>query len=243
MTQQPGKKLDIVEIAMAKRKISLYEKVSQGKALTRAELRELKKFEDGQEKDPGVLETWADIQKVFGISEMTVSRWVKDGMPQRPDGTWSVMDIQTWKHERELSKHNKSSDGKREDWDERYRKAKALEAEQRLKERSGELISLSEIESGLVQVMLALKQSLMRLPHILATRLENKDAREIMAEVTEVVTGLITSMAQERIFAQYHKEPEAAAKEEPKATQKKQPVRKRNTSRKKTNGKPRSRKT
>lgn len=205
MATQSEKKLDIVDIAMKKRRLKLYEKVSRGDTLSRAELRELKKFEDG-ETDPGIVDSWKDIERVFGVSEMTVSRWIKNGMPTRPDGKFCIVDIQEWRNSPGSRKATAPGKDKQQlSWDDRWRRARALEYEQRVKEKNGDLVTLKEIEDGLVQSFMAIKQALLRLPQTLAVRLENKDQRDILLESTELINGIITMISQERIFTQYKK--------------------------------------
>jgi hypothetical protein len=214
MTTQPWHKLNIVEIAMKKRKLKLYEKISRGDVVTRAELKELKKYEDG-DTDPGILETWKDIHRVFGVSEMTVARWVKLGMPTRPDGKFNIVDIQSWRNTRDVSGKQKGKASNKKagkDWEQEYRKHKALREERRNMLEAGELVTIKEIEEGLVRVSTAIKQTLLRLPHIFAVRLENKDQREILTESTDLINGVINMIAQERIFEQYSKKPKEKAK-------------------------------
>lgn len=206
MATEAIKKLDIVEIAMKKRRLKLYEKISRGDVLTRAELTELKKYEDGEGINPGIVESWKDIQRVFGVSEMTVSRWIKQGMPALKDGKFSIVEIQTWRNTREGKAKPETgkvqgNTSRKEAAEADYREYKAELARIEVATKNGELVKMSEVEAGLIQVSMAIKMALLRLPTILAPRLQGLEPRHIEKEVREQIETIIDSISKEKIFA------------------------------------------
>ena len=67
--------------------------------------------------------------------------------------------------------------------------------------KKGELVKMSEVEAGLIQVSMAIKMALLRLPTILAPRLQGLEPRHIEKEVREQIETIIDSISKEKIFA------------------------------------------
>jgi len=187
-------KPNLLEIAKKQREVKLIEKMQKGMALTPSEMKELAKYQDGGSL-PGVLSTQDQVAQVFRVSTRTVANWAKDGMPVTKEGHYDILEIQTWK----FNKGRKST-GKNDDWDATYREYKAKVEQIKFKTMIAELISMREVEDGLVQVSIAIKRALLSLPRMVAPRLVGLEVREIENILRERVEEIINIFAKDQIF-------------------------------------------
>lgn len=200
--QKPAKP-NVIEMAKKQRHIHLYSQIQKGKALKPSELKELAKLE-GQVDEPGVVDTLEQVAKVFGVTVRSVDYWVKEGMPKRPDGRYSLKDIQEWKflkHQEGGGSPGKKSKGSH--WDEEYRKFKALGEEIRYKKEIGELVPRAEIEEGLIQITVAIKRAFLGLPRSMAPKLAGLEPREVEVLLTSKIKSIIAMFYEDRIFKGY----------------------------------------
>lgn len=194
--QSPG----ILAVATKKRQIHLYEKIQKGQSLSRPELKELERME-GSPQDLGIVTTQDQVARVFEVTSRTVSRWVTDGMPVRPDGKFSITEIQTWrllKAKNGANGNQKSFGcGEKEKHEAIFRKYKAKLAEIDYKAAIGDLISKVEVEREMVSKILVVKSALLGIPRRLAPQLVGLEARQIevilkerMEEIVENFNGV-----------------------------------------------------
>ncbi len=99
-------KTDVVAMAKKKRHIHLLEKLQQNKSISKSEIKELAEYEEGS-KSPAVVNSQDQVAKAFKVSARTVPRWIKDGMPVRPDGYYNIIEIQSWRTAREAENRYK----------------------------------------------------------------------------------------------------------------------------------------
>jgi len=142
----------VASLARKRRHLALVEKLAKGGTLTPAEIRELEAFERSDAKPgaggprPGFCRTQAELAEAFGVDERTVRNWLKtkDGsFPVQPDGSYSIRAVTQWYEGRRRGRPGQQAAGDQEldpdYWDARYRRAKALMAEDLLAVRRGEL--------------------------------------------------------------------------------------------------------
>ena len=200
--EQQNKKPDVVEMAQKKRHINILKKIKDPDEVpTKSEVAELAKLESKNSPEEGIVDTHEQVARAFGVSVRTVSNWVRDQMPVRGDGKYSIADIQAWRFKKSL-KHPTEESKPGENWEEQYRKFKALEAEIKYKKVRGEVFDRVDIEKGLVQLFTALKTLLLGIPKGVAPQLQGLDARQIQAILDTRIRQIITEINTEKIFSQ-----------------------------------------
>lgn len=190
-------KPNIIEMAKKKRHLYLLEKLQKGKNLTRAELRELARYEGGQ-LPPGVVETQSQVAKAFKVSVRTVQFWTAEGMPIMPDGHYDITEIQAWRLLKGDRKGKGSDKDEAKGWDAKYRQMKALLAEIDYKKALGQLIPRDEVEAGRVQRIIAIKKAFLSFPQIVAPQLVGLEPRQIQVIINQRVTEIIERFSQDK---------------------------------------------
>lgn len=194
--EQQQKQIGIVAVAKKKRQIHLYEKIQKGQSLSRSELKELENFE-GPPPEAGVVDTQEKVAHAFRVKVRTVQYWVRDGMPVRPDGKYSIMDIKDWR----LVKKNPNGKQQSFGWGEKekqnatFRKFKAKLAEIEYKKAIGDLIPRAEVERGRIERIQTVKKALLALPKRMAPQLVGLEARELETVLKERMEEIITDFA------------------------------------------------
>ncbi len=129
-----NKQQNLIEMAKKRRHLHLVEKMAQGKAhtpaLTKSEIKELESLEL-PEVPLSVVDSQEKVAKTFGVAVRTVERWVREGMPVASNGRYDLIAIRSWKLFRRGQYKSPNGNKKKtsEDWDARYREAKAKLAE------------------------------------------------------------------------------------------------------------------
>ena len=190
-----NKKPDIISMARKKRHILLLEKLQKNKPLSKAELRELEGYE-GAKLAPGTVTTQEDVAKAFGVTERTVSRWIRAGMPKAKAGHYKLIKIKEWRAAK-LNKHKSSKAIKpdKNNWDERFRKAKAQKAELDYQQAIGRLVSIDEIEAGRIERILIVKKALLSLPKDVAPQITGMDPREVQSFLDKRIREVIAKFS------------------------------------------------
>jgi phage terminase Nu1 subunit (DNA packaging protein) len=183
-------------MAKKKRYIHLLSKLQSNKSLSKSELKELEQYEKS-DSAPGVVHTQDDIAKAFDVTERTVRRWIRDGMPVAQDGSYSLLDIKEWRERRSKkgSKKTKPEDADQPNWESRFRRAKALKAELDYKRAHGELISVEEVEAGRVERILVVKKALLGFPKQVAPQLAGLGPREIQTILDQRIREVIAKFS------------------------------------------------
>lgn len=184
------RKLDILEVATKKRHLALLEKVQRGKALTGAEMRDLKRLEGPADLSAGQVTSLEAVANAFKVSLRSAQRWASEGMPVSSEGVYDLIEIQAWRHTKsEIS----SSDNK--SWETAYRKFKALLAEIEYQKRIGDLVPREEVEAGMIDRITAVKMQFLALPQRLAPQLDGLDVNEREALLTDRIEEIIQEFA------------------------------------------------
>jgi len=184
--------------------------------------------------ESGTLRTQDATAKAIGITRVTLASWIKDGAPVEPDGTYDPDAILKWRRRGgETSPGGKEVLDKNE-WDTRFRRAKALQAEVALKRDMGSLIERKLVVQMLVDRAIEFKKALLGLSRRVSLRVENKPAAEVQPIIDEAVIDILETYSREnqvtgRTEPEAEPEPRAAAKakKKPKKKPKKKKRRKR----------------
>jgi len=208
-------KANVVEMAKKKRHISLLEKMQKGKALTKAEIRELAEFEKGAKK-PNIVNTKKEVANSFDISIRTVSNWIQDGMPVRKDGHYDLLEIKNWKlmreqrntlKRREKKKKNRSEnegtngqsekdlDAKNVDWTWKKEEYDARLKKLKYEEQEGKLISREDAVNALKESIRTIKKQFLSLPKQIAPQLVGLEIGDIDQVLTVRIKEIIEGFA------------------------------------------------
>ena len=184
-------------MAKKRRHIYLLEKLQRGKTasptLSKAELRELEQYENDPAY-PGIVNSQEKVAKVFDVSIRTVQNWVRDGMPVSSEGKYDLLEVRAWRLIR--SQRKRSKEGKKTDWEQRYREYKARLTELELKKEMGEVIDLRQAEKEIIYNILGIKRRLLALPKEIAPQLAGLETRKIFELLTSRLNELLSGFAQ-----------------------------------------------
>lgn len=152
--------------------------------------------------DGVVVNTQDQVARIYGVSVRTIQHWQRDGMPVTKDKRYDIREIQQWRQIKRSKRQRQKDDS--EEWETRYRKAKAEMAEIQLLEKRGELIPRGVVEKELVQISIATKRALLSLPRVLAPQLDGLDVREreaiLRTRIAEVASQFETGAVFEKIL-------------------------------------------
>lgn len=180
---------DISSVADQKRHLHLLQKLGEKGYLSERETKELKKFEAVEEKRHGVVFTHEDLATVFKISRQSVHKWIKNGMPVEPDGSFDILKIKQWHTDRS----NKKDDDREEDFDKLTGEVKYRLLKLKLDQVQGSLISREEVKEDLGNEILVIKLHFLSLPKQLAPQLfglEIVEIEEVMGKkIKEIISG------------------------------------------------------
>jgi phage terminase Nu1 subunit (DNA packaging protein) len=163
-------------------------------------LQELTTFEQkGTPVAPGCVRTYREVAEVFGVNTRTVQTWKNDGMPAEDDGTYNLVKIQEWKHNKDGPgrKTGNKKNGSENDYEDRYRKAKAEQAELDLDERKGLLLKAEDVRAAAFNKGKFVKTSLMNLPNkfasVLAAEKDPAAVKKILKSEVQRILGELAS--------------------------------------------------
>jgi len=193
--EENKQKQNLADIARKKRYLHLIEKMHSGTPLTKPEIKELEEFE-AEPLDATVVKTMEEVGKVMDVTERTVQRWKKEGMPVTHEGFYDLDAIKAW-HDGRGIVDGEETEGKAY-WDEKIRKYKATLLELELKKVRSELISRDEVERGRIARIITVKRSFLALPTRLAPVLAMREPREIETVLYEAIAEIIDEFAGEK---------------------------------------------
>jgi len=207
--EKTNKRTNVVEMAKKKRHISLLEKMQKGKALTKAEIRELSEFEKGAKK-PNVVNTKKEVADSYNVDPRTITNWVQSGMPVRRDGRYDLLEIKNWKLTREQRNAFKRREKKKKNRVENE-EPKALEDESKIdwtwkkeeydaklkqlkyEEQEGKLILREDAINALKESIRTIKKEFLSLPKQISPQLvglEISDIDQILsARIKDIIEG------------------------------------------------------
>jgi len=207
-------KTDVVAMAKKKRHIHLLEKLQQNKSISKSEIKELAEYEEGY-KSPAVVNSQDLVAKAFKVSARTVPRWIKDGMPVRPDGYYNIIEIQSWRTAREAEnrykrtrkakqeqrdrtsgKNNKKAVGKdasesfeydvNTDWISEKDKWDAILKRQKAEEAAGLLIKKEDAVAALKMAVVNVKRQFLALPKQVAPQIMNMTSAAEVEHILDI---------------------------------------------------------
>lgn len=199
------KQQNLIEMAKKRRHLHLVEKLAKGKsnmpALTKSEIKELENFEL-PDVSLSVVDSQEKVAKAFGVAVRTIERWIREGMPVASSGRYDLIEIRSWKilRKHRLPKGNRKKDPS-EDWDARYREAKAKLAEIEFNKKIGVLVERKDVQKELISISLAVKSALLAMPKSLAPQLVGLETREIAHILTLKARELINQFRTGQIFS------------------------------------------
>lgn len=125
-----------------------------------------------------------------GVTERTIRRWTKAGMPRTEAGHYFKAMLDNYKANEGSQPTAAKKKGQTADAD--YKDAKAKLMQMDLDVKQGQLVPLGEIEQGRIRRILAVKRSLLGLGRTLAPQLANvRDERKVRKIINDVVKGII----------------------------------------------------
>lgn len=189
--KKPQGEKNLIEILEKKRYAYLLNKAQKG-SLSASELKEVKQLEGGT-LPPGTVRTQAEVAKALRVATRTVEYWVRDGMPQTPEGNYDLIEIQAWRAIKNQKKTDKGES--KEHWDKKLKEYKAKFAKLEYQKACGEVIIRDEVEKGQVARILAIKRALLALPKVVAPVVGGMEPREIQVYMTERIKELIKQFA------------------------------------------------
>lgn len=196
---------DAVTVAQKRRHLHLLEKLRNGKALTAAEMTELKKLED--KKKPGqpkgtmeadqLVRTQAEAARYVGVSERTIRRWIKNGMARTADKYYIKSVLEVYK-QNEGDKPSEARERKQEA-EARLKEVNANLAEVKLTNIQGGFVRAEEVRKTDIEKILVLKRSLLGQGSRLMDRLAMKTPQQVKAVLDEDNRHSINIFAGEEI--------------------------------------------
>jgi hypothetical protein len=141
-----------------------------------------------------VVEDRADVARHFKVSERSVYRWEKAGMPVLPGGRYDLVQIALWHKGGKESNVKKASSGQALE-QERLTSARADRVEMENAIRRGELIELAGVEALLAPRAMAYRQGIVALQRSLPPRLSQcKSMREMEAVIAQAGRELLANV-------------------------------------------------
>ena len=145
--------------------------------------------------DAEIIKTQKEAAKYSGVSERTIRRWVKAGMPRTETGQY-IKAMLTFFKENEGSQPTKAKARKEEaSADKTEAQAKLIRME--LEVEQGKLIPAADIETGRVNRILAVKRALLGLGRKLAPQLVKiKDERKVQKIINDETRSIIQAFSE-----------------------------------------------
>jgi len=185
-------KQNLAEIARKKRHLYLIQKLNTGN-LTKPEIKELEEFEKGEEKRV-IVKTLEELAEVMNVSERTIFRWKKEGMPVTKEGFYDLEEISEWYKTKVGLIPADESEGKFY-WQELILKCKARLLEIEVAKAQGELMPRQEVEQGWAMRVAAVRAEFTALPDRVAPILAMKEPREIKKLLLDAIIEITDEFA------------------------------------------------
>ena len=185
-------KQNLAEIARKKRHLYLIQKLNTGN-LTKPEIKELEEFEKGEEKRV-IVKSLDELREVMNVSERTLFRWKKEGMPVTKEGFYDLEEISEWYKTKVGLIPADESEGKFY-WQELILKCKARLLEIEVAKAQGELMPRKEVEQGWAMRVSAVRAEFTALPDRVAPILAMKEPREIKKLLLDAIIEITDEFA------------------------------------------------
>jgi phage terminase Nu1 subunit (DNA packaging protein) len=151
---------------------------------------------DGVFAEVTVVDGRQAVAQRFDVSERTVYRWEKAGMPVLPAGRYDLVQIALWLDKKgDNGAGGAKKQGSKDTEMEGLVRVRRELAELKLRERRGELLELSEVEAMLAPRAMAYRQGIVALQRTLPPKLSQcKSMREMEAVIAQAGRQLLANV-------------------------------------------------
>jgi len=202
----PPPRPDVLRIARTKRHTWLIQQISSGRTLTPGQYHELEAFESASTSStpstPSTAQshlTQEDVAAYFEVDTRTVRNWhlCRPPVPRNPDGTYDLKTVVAWnearpKNKAKLAAADPDQESDPDYWDMRYRRAKALMAEDLLAVRRGDLLRTPDVERGRLRRILETRNRLLPFARQVIPQLQGLDLPAQIALVDARIREIIS---------------------------------------------------
>ena len=151
-----------------------------------------------EEKKKLAVKTVKELARLMYVTERTILRWKKRGMPPKEDGFYDLEAVRTW-HKKMLGRiRTNRSDGEPY-WREMIAKNRALLLEVKLKKLEGKLVPKENVEMRDRMRILEAKNIFFVLPKKIAPMLVMKSQEEIEVVLYKAIREIINDFGRDRI--------------------------------------------
>ncbi len=179
--------------------IAALNKRRTGEKLSNKDISAIRKFERKRENENQLKVLTAIPQKMLvellGTSRKILCEWEAEGLPRNPDRNYNLFAVLAWLKDRWIRKSKEQSDRESPAL-ERYRLAKAQQAELELDRLKGNLLDAEEVNRGRVERIMAVKSAMFRVPGQTAPLLASMtDPREIQSYLYDIMCDICNTFA------------------------------------------------
>lgn len=193
---------------------ALLSKMRRGEILTGPERKAYealgRKFTSDAHREFGlIVKSYQEVANHFEKHVQTIKNWCKKGMPRRGRGAYDLKEIRRWAGAEGLLNEGSVEEDPEDGFGpgsgygaklqiEKYLHEKARREREQLKvkELSGELVSVQHVAREFRAMAQAIKMDLLALPHKLAPFLEQLDAPQIQKKLEEAVDGVLRHLSE-----------------------------------------------
>ena len=147
-----------------------------------------------EEEKKMAVKTVKELAKAMYVTERTVLRWKKKGMPLKKEGFYDLGAVGIWRKKMLGLIRTSKSDGEPY-WREMLAKNRALLLEAKLKKLEGELLSRQEVEMRERTRIRELKSLFLVLPRQIAPMLAMKKSEEIELILYKAMSEIVNNFA------------------------------------------------
>ncbi|MBL7130685.1 MAG: hypothetical protein ISS45_04710 [Candidatus Omnitrophica bacterium] len=151
-----------------------------------------------EEEKKLAVKTLKELARLMYVTERTVLRWKKKGMPPKKEGFYDLEAVGIWRKKMLGLMRTNASDGEPY-WREMIAKNRARLLEVRVEKLEGKLLSREEVELRERMRILEAKNIFLVLPRQIAPMLVMKSQEEIEVILYKAIRGIINDFGRDRI--------------------------------------------
>ena len=151
-----------------------------------------------EEEKKLAVKTLKELARLMYVTERTVLRWKKKGMPPKKEGFYDLEAVGIWRKKMLGLMRTNASDGEPY-WREMIAKNRARLLEVKVKKLQGKLIPKEEVELRERMRILEAKNIFLVLPRQIAPMLVMKSQEEIEVILYKAIRGIINDFGRDRI--------------------------------------------
>lgn len=187
MTREQAEKI------LAANRVNIIKKAAAGKTLTAQEVALIQAAAMDADPAPAVARTQVELAAVLGVNRKTIRLWQKLPGAPKPNSDHSL-DVVLW---REFVQRLGLKDGgtpEAEDWRQRLLQAQAERVELNNAILRGDYIRKADMKRWVAEIVLAAKNTLLKIPDMAAQTCAGRDAAEISGILKEMVFDALTQL-------------------------------------------------